>query len=158
MARTTCKSEILVFKAKHETAYYDASTPEKRAAAFLHVLRENYNAGWYYAPAEPSISAAERGCAMLTDEQLAALPATAAADLRAQRARAARALAAAEQTYAEELRWWDTATELVALPTAEALARAGTHGYASAAEELLAAHSDYEYEGYAFESFVNVEV
>lgn len=147
--------DILIFSGKYGEEYFDASTPEKRAGAFLHVLRARAEQGWYYEPTEPGVDAEQYAFSIMTDEQINALPETIAADMRAKREKAARRISSADTEHRNEKRWWDMLQELLALPTAEAIQRENGRGV-SIAERLSQAHQDYEYEGYDFETFTKV--
>lgn len=149
--------DIVIFKRKHADYYFDVSTPEKRAAAFLTMLRTNHDERWYYEPSEPRIDAERQALALMTDEQINALPETIAADMRTKREQSARSIERAEASYRNEKRWWDTLQELLALPVAEAIKRENGRGV-SIAERLASQHSDAEYEGYEFETFEQADL
>jgi hypothetical protein len=148
-------TEIIIFKEKHSDRYYIAETPEQKAKAFLKVLRERNAQGyWYHEPTEPvvTLSDYDRAFTELSDEEVANLPEAIKAEAVQSRSRATRRQIGVQAEYKRDKFWWDQLQELLALPEDEAVTKvAGARqGVAfSLAEDLLDAHADYEYEGYA---------
>jgi hypothetical protein len=160
-------STILIFKEKHGDRYFDASTPEAKSAAFLKILRERFNSGYYYEePKSPehTLTKDEKALLSLSEEQLDALPAPLQASTKTQVSRVRRKLRGVQEEYEQAKLWWDSVVALLALDPAEAVnqkeerrIRVMNKTYSvSSAEDLLDARKDYEYEDYWVESLESV--
>lgn len=150
---------ILIFKEKHSERYYDVSTPEKRAEAFLMVLRER-NEYAYFEPKKETIvvSVEDQTMLNLTEEQIDALPDELKNYTINRRDAINGNLIYAESEYNTEKKWWDAVQEMLALPKEEAIKKFYVNNYKrkiNYVEYLVELHSDYEYEGYDFEETEN---
>lgn len=102
---------ILVAKEKHGDYYFAADDAEQLAASALRLLRERWDAGYWYE--EP-----EEQPAVLTDAEIAALP----NDTLRQAARRSNQTVERDRRYHENHRkWWDSTKALLAMPEEEAL-------------------------------------
>lgn len=137
---------ILIFKEKHCTRYFDASTKKKIEAAALKLLKERTNLKYgyirkpdskpYFYPKDIEVTLT------LTDEQIAAIPTE---DLRKQatdyRASARRAV----REHQQEIETWQRVQQ--ALKSKDG----------AAAWEILEAREDHEYEGFEFDSLEDTD-
>jgi hypothetical protein len=155
-------SKIVIFKEKHGDYYYDASTPEIFNKVALAVLRERFEAGyWYYGPSELTpLSAEDQAIADLTDEQVEALPEALKETTATKRNRILRGVRARQAEYDRDKQWMDTLQELLALPVEEALVHeieVGNRGRkALTATSFITERADYQYEGFEVEELRTV--
>ena len=147
---TTTHGSVLIFEGKSSDQLFDASTPERRALAFLTVLRERMDEGyWYIRPEEPVFDEATHDLAYMKDEAFfstSGLPESVASDLYQKHVAAKQRMRNARADYERENEWFVKADAVLALSTEEFLATVGPRRN-SVPELLLNERADYEYEG-----------
>lgn len=105
---------ILVWHGKHGDAFYDASTPERKEASAMELLR-NWAGYWIVEPEDPmkhiQYSGIDLEQAALTDEQIDALPTE---KLREEASKHKKNLARLHANYRQELAEWDELQRVLA--------------------------------------------
>lgn len=161
-------SQILIQKSKHADYYYDVSTPELLALASLSILKSNFDAGWYRNPQEPylypAVSDEENALIALTDEQISALPEVIRESTISSRNRAIGRVNRAQREFQQEKDFYNSVAELLALPVDEAIQKTVVRGQGKSWEktlplafDILEQRSDYQYEGFEFETLSTPE-
>jgi hypothetical protein len=145
---------IIICEEKHDTAYWDASTPEQFAESALAILTWRWNDGyWYHDPDSDGLGSSEwaekereqrRKALAMTVEEISALPESAQKAINGLRARAKR-----ESAEDRRHREWYTRAKRVVAEQDTSTVTVGRGRFAREVPEawvLLEERSDHEYE------------
>lgn len=152
--------QIVKFKSKYGSTYYDASTPEALNAACVDVLRTRTKEGYWYRrdyaeefEAARQLSNDEREALQLTDAQIEGLPDSLKQKFQALRQSAARKQAVWERAKAREDAWFDQLDKVLNHPADQPFLTGGEE-YGRYGQNkplsylLLNDRKDFQYEGF----------
>ena len=150
---TSAFGTVLVLDEKWGPRYLDASTSEKRALAFLSVLRKRMEEGyWYDRPREPEFDEETLDLAAVEDEAFfstGGLPESISSSLYQKHVAAKQRIRHAKDEFDRENQWFVRADAVLALSEEEFLQQSDLDSKKrNEAEVLLDLRSDYEYESF----------
>lgn len=142
--------KILVLKEKHDTRYFDVSTPEKRFEACDTILMERWNEGYYYTEPQESeyMNPTWRKHLDVTDEEFEGLPEAIRESLRTERESVLSKAENAAARFSREQKIWTKLLEYVNTSDTRARAAIITSKNTPWAEAFLYTRSNYEYEAF----------
>jgi hypothetical protein len=140
-AEATVK-KVVVFKEKHDTIYYDASSEELLGKALLSILRLRMKEGYWYPEPKLRDLSEYKDYLEMPEETIALLPESMKKEIE----KAKRIERNVRAEYDEEVEWYEAAQHVLSLPESEAIAL--KRGHQSLLLWLFIQRQDYQYEGW----------